>query len=424
MDKRESGGPPGGVTQDLDADLIRTDLKKVLESPAFRGSKRSSDFLEFVVERALAQKWGDLKERTIAVEVFGRSPDADLTEDTIVRVGAREVRKRLAQYYVTPEAAHDPLRIDLSAGTYVPHFHMAPVSVPDVEPVVLETLPIPARGMRVRTPAFLVMGAVAALLAAGGIYMLGQRGTSEMTAFWKPMVGAGSTVLIGVAHPVIYQPSLEAWQRNTALFQGHPPNLQAPFEFPEKDVKGSEMMRVRDQFVGYGDLVSVGEVTSLLAAQGKQVRYRLATKMEVSDLRESPVVLIGAFTNRWTTELSQKMRFHFNWGDGMSPQIEDTVSHRVWSVTPGLSDASAIEDYFLVTRVVESTTGRPFLILAGLKQAGTEAAGYLVTTPTEIDRILRPLDPSWRSRNLQLVLHTRVVSNHPSEFELLAHYIW
>ena len=48
----------------------------------------------------------------------------------------------------------------------------------------------------------------------------------------------------------------------------------------------------------------------------------------------------------------------------------------------------------------------------------------IISTPTEIDRILRPLDPSWPSKNLQLVLHTRVMSNHLSDSELVASHIW
>src|SRR5450755_3451680 len=94
-------------------DEIRRQLRSMLESPVFHGSKRCKQFLEFICEKSLAGEADTLKERTIAVEVFGRAPQSDLGEDTIVRVGAREVRKRLAQFYVTPEGAASEVRIDL-----------------------------------------------------------------------------------------------------------------------------------------------------------------------------------------------------------------------------------------------------------------------------------------------------------------------
>ena len=56
------------------------------------------------------------------MDVFGRSASSDRSDDTIVRVGAREVRKRLVQYYASPEARGAAVVIDLPAGSYVPEF--------------------------------------------------------------------------------------------------------------------------------------------------------------------------------------------------------------------------------------------------------------------------------------------------------------
>src|SRR5450631_2963177 len=79
---------------------IRAELQSLLLSPSFHGSKRCQQFLQFVCDEYLEGRQENLKERYLAVEVFGRAPESDLSEDTIVRVGAREVRKRLAQHYV------------------------------------------------------------------------------------------------------------------------------------------------------------------------------------------------------------------------------------------------------------------------------------------------------------------------------------
>ena len=80
-----------------------------------------------------------LKERTIAVEVFGRNPKSDLADDTIVRVGAREVRKRLAQYYLTPAGAASGIRIDLPLGSYAPEFRY--LAAPALESTTAASLP-------------------------------------------------------------------------------------------------------------------------------------------------------------------------------------------------------------------------------------------------------------------------------------------
>src|SRR6266481_2415562 len=110
---------------------IRHQLLNILASPAFHGSKRCQQFLEYVCEKSLSGEAGTLKERTVAIEVFGRQPESDLGEDTIVRVGAREVRKRLAQYYVSPEGTASKVRIDLRSGSYAPEFRY--VAAPNEE---------------------------------------------------------------------------------------------------------------------------------------------------------------------------------------------------------------------------------------------------------------------------------------------------
>src|ERR1700733_8638989 len=82
------------------ADEVRTENHLILSSPGFPRRKRCQQFLGHVCEKALAGEASALKEKLIAIEIFGRRPDSTgLGEDTIVRVGAREVRERLALHY-------------------------------------------------------------------------------------------------------------------------------------------------------------------------------------------------------------------------------------------------------------------------------------------------------------------------------------
>src|SRR5580698_6561227 len=105
------------------ADQVRHHLADVLTSPAFAGSKRAQDFLQLIVEHALAGRLDNLRERMIGAEMFGRPIDYDTANDAVVRVKATEVRKKLAQYY--QELTEPPVvRIELPPGSYVPRFHL------------------------------------------------------------------------------------------------------------------------------------------------------------------------------------------------------------------------------------------------------------------------------------------------------------
>src|ERR1700687_2531199 len=105
----------------VDSTQVRDELRNVFASEAFKGGKRAQDFLQLVVEHALAGRLDSLRERMLGVEMFGRPVDYDTANDARVRVKASEVRNRLAQYYRSL-ASPPPVRIDLPTGSYVPQF--------------------------------------------------------------------------------------------------------------------------------------------------------------------------------------------------------------------------------------------------------------------------------------------------------------
>jgi len=106
---------------EFEAHAARQQLIRVLASSGFARNERMAQFLRFVVERHLTGKDSELKESVIAMEVFGRRPDHDLTRDSIVRTEAGRLRSRLSEYY-TSEGKDDPMIIELPKGGYVPVF--------------------------------------------------------------------------------------------------------------------------------------------------------------------------------------------------------------------------------------------------------------------------------------------------------------
>src|ERR1700694_5999171 len=95
-------------------EAVREALTRVLASTEFRTSKRSQEFLRYVVEHTLNGHRDMLKERTIGIEVFGRPTSYDPSDDATVRVKAGEVRKRLGIYYAGV-GAHNAIRTDSPA---------------------------------------------------------------------------------------------------------------------------------------------------------------------------------------------------------------------------------------------------------------------------------------------------------------------
>jgi len=102
-------------------EAVQAELARILSSRAFQGAQRPSNFLRYVVEQTLAGRGEQVKEYSIATDVFGRKESFDPRLDPVVRVEATKLRSRLAGYYQT-EGQQDPLRIELPKRGYAPMF--------------------------------------------------------------------------------------------------------------------------------------------------------------------------------------------------------------------------------------------------------------------------------------------------------------
>src|SRR5262245_58487758 len=104
-----------------EAEAVRQQLHRILQSSGFARNERLSRFVRFIVENHLEGKDQDLKESVLAVQIFGRPPDYDSKRDAIVRTEAGRLRARLSEYYLG-EGKDDALLIELPKGGYVPVF--------------------------------------------------------------------------------------------------------------------------------------------------------------------------------------------------------------------------------------------------------------------------------------------------------------
>lgn len=415
----------------VDASAVRRELDRIASSSVFRGSKRSQSFLQYVVSKTLEGDGNTLKERTLAIEVFGRGESDDLAEDSIVRVAAREVRKRLAQYYID-DGAHDSIRIELPPGSYVPCFHQQSsghelTSVPERPAIGMKMATIGqawkfaapvARRWRVLS----VLGL--ALLAVTGLDMWQARRSAAQpfVTFWNPLFTRPSKPVILIAHPIVYQPSNRAGQLDRDINGEGTSPAQRVIHVPEKMLDGSDYVPAMDQFVGFGDAEAALQVSSLLQEHHVKAAVRLASRVDFYDLRRAGAVLIGAYTNRWVMELTKNMRFHFGYRSG-EPCLEDASRGCRWTLSKTDNGRSS-EDYVLISRLPHPQTGGFVLIIAGLNTYGTEESGHIVSDADALTPMLRRLPPHWTDRNLEIVLHVSVIGDEPAQSEVVAVHTW
>ncbi len=200
---------------------VRLCLDRVLASRFFSSSPRLSQFLRHVVAHTLQGEPSELKEVSIGMAVFGKTPSYDPKEEPIVRVEARRLRARLDQYYAEAGAG-DPIRIHLPKGGYQAQFEeiatpqqqddmpVEPVKVliePPVE-TAIRLSPPPPPATTAATPRFggarvLFLVALIAFCAGVGSVLLSHMGNMKPLLFKRvvPLTGyPGNELQSSISH--------------------------------------------------------------------------------------------------------------------------------------------------------------------------------------------------------------------------------
>ncbi len=108
----------------------RNELQSLLTSGIFNRAPNLAHVLIYVCEKYFEGAGEQIKEYNIAVEALGRPANFDQKRDSIVRVEAHRLRKRLRDYYEAGGSSHS-VRIEIPPGQYAPQFLRQPPAAPE-----------------------------------------------------------------------------------------------------------------------------------------------------------------------------------------------------------------------------------------------------------------------------------------------------
>ena len=400
-----------------DCNGVRLELERVLASPQFCNSKRYPALLRFVVEKTLLGQADDLKERTLGVEVFQRPPDYDTNADTVVRYTAGEVRKRLSLYYHENEPG-DGVQISLPAGSYVPEFQRE-VEAPEAEVVATQSL------MRVRTVIAPSLPVEAVPVARG---LDGVRGEEHgRRSRWWVAAAAAMLLLAGLGwrYGAAHRPTaLDVFW--APLFDGHKSVLlcSGASVFGNNGFSGTETAGkdIDYPFVSIQIASSIAHLGGLLSRSGLNYEVQAAALTPLTDMRDRPIVLFGGYNNLWSLRLLSPLRYHFAERPGQEiVDREHPEAMLLRDHSPGYGNA---DDYAIVARFRDTTTGSIVVVLAGLGRNGTEAASQFATSQESMRLLQQKIGGKLADANIEVVLKASVIGGRTGEPSIQDVYVW
>ena len=420
----------------FDPVAVREQLHRLLTHPFFANSKRYPALLAYVVEQTLLGNAVELKERSIGIEVFGRTPTYDANADPVVRITAGEVRKRLSLYYFDSSHARE-LVIELPLGSYVPLFRQPEPSVDIVPEVVGTVLPAAApseAGESIETQAMETLGPKPSRFRwvfATGLLLLGcaigvifgwrlhpapappaPEPPTNIDRFWEPFLTSANPTTFCLGEPAknIDMDSIDSFE--------------APVNVPSNPQKLYVRLHMAGLFA-LADVTTLTRTAAALEARHKTFRLVPASEASFAQLREGPIVLIGAFDNIWTLRVTQKLRFGFESKDGVALIVDRKSQAKTsWATAWDLPYQKLSRDYAIVARIHDITTGQPVIIAAGSSEEGTEAAGEILYNPVYLDSLLAKAPANWEKMNMEAVIETQVIEGHSGPPNVLAVETW
>jgi hypothetical protein len=366
--------------------------QRIVASRSFAKSALLSRFLLYVCEREITGKTDEISEHQIGVHVFGRRPGYHPGEDNIVRNYARQLRHRLEQYFLE-EGREEELGLTIPRGKYVPVYSLNRFQERSLLVVtegetdsggVLETvapaIPVAVSVQPTRRGTWLVLGlGVLLLLASLAAWTVAHRVTARSADSSHPLWAR----LFDKSHQTLIVPSDDG----IVMIQNLTGHLVPLSEYINRDYLSLKSLyniddrNMRDldaqRYTNVTDLNAVMRFSRLPEANDGQLVVRYARELQMEDLKDANVILLGSsFSNPWAELFEKALNFEFEYQP--HPNASHIVNRHPQAGELPVYENDAIgpshRTYAVIGFVPNLNNTGSVLLVEGLTMAGTQAA--------------------------------------------------
>jgi hypothetical protein len=406
-------------------------IERILATGPFHKSGRLRELLPYLAERAIHGHSHELTEHNIGIAVFSKPVDYSPVDDSSVRVHARQLRLKLHEYF-DGEGRAENLIVEIPKGSYTPVFRAVhePVREPAIAvPILAPALPaVKARAWGARLPWML---AAIFAIACVVLLVLQLRPVARMEVPWPlSEIFDGTTQTHIVTADVNYGMLRIVSQKGGSLEQYLRPDLQQSLTPPGLSQREARIMNYisSSNLTSYADVVVATTLLNLIPGRHDYVSVRSARDLRLRDLEEGNYIFVGSpGSNPWVTLYQSRLNFTESEGvvgESMKYFVNEHPRPGEQKSYQGLEfTGSAGEDYATISLLPTYSGRGNVLILQGLQQEGTEAAGRFLADKASGDKIKKALGLSGNTTapvHFEILIRTRAVAGAPNATSIVA----
>ncbi|WP_321470104.1 hypothetical protein [uncultured Paludibaculum sp.] len=369
-------------------------VERVCNSAPLQRSAKLRDLLIYLCHRCWVDGVGEIRDHDIGVDVFQRTADYDSAQDTLVRVQASQLRKRLERYF-SDEGRDEPMVLEIAKGTYEPVLRERAAAVPPAA----EALPqMEAAGprwtVRLLSIACLLLGCLSIWLAVRHTEPAIEG--AVLRRFWTAFAPPGqeTTVVIADAafsavQDILHRPIL----LSEYVSRGYRTELDRPdYSAEKKDVLRYLMER---RYTSLADIMLMKRLWAARVLDPARTSVLYSRDLNLRNFQKGNHILVGSRRAvPWVDLFDESLDFHFVYDEKTrSVSVENRRPVAGEPASFSLPEAGkGIGERFSVVAFLPNPgkTGN-ILILSGQEMSGTEAAADLVTTDRLFQEVLAKL---------------------------------
>jgi hypothetical protein len=429
------------ATEDRLEDDARWKLAlRVTAAPCFKRAARLRQFLLYICQKAITNQLEDVREQEIGKAVFGRKPEYNSGEDNIVRVEARELRKRLEIFFST-DGRDELTIIRIPKGSYVPLFEPRHLDTPSLgESSTAALIPFvnkasdATKGNRRSGLLIRLLLITVIALSATSAWLLQQysqlrRNLTQFRESAAPEKNGLWPLLFDSEHQTLMVLSDTCWAQ-VGGWLGRPLSLSdyLSHEYLNSQ-KSPEIQRMTlCNYTDMADATIVSKVMQAAYPYSRKLSIRSARTLEVQDLKTQNLILVGGpRANPWVEEFEGQLPFVDEFDSSIGTFYTSRSPHPgepARFVSTG-KDGSWEETFGTVSLLPNLNHHGNVLIIAGNVAEGTEAAGDFVCDPTFVAKLRKHLHLGTNDPipHFQLLLKVSALPGSPIHVDYLTHRI-
>ena len=371
-----------------DMDLLLRQAEQIRASNALGRSKLTRRLFDFLVD--CSKRNVTPREIDIAVDVFGRTEELDISQDASVRVYVHRLRRKLDEYY-TGEGSAEEARLTIPKGEY--RLDVRPVGAEDDD--VGDDTPLEQPSRRRRWYAAIAVGILCLIAANAVIWRIAWPTPPKdpftkvrESAVWSAVLQDHRPIIVAVGDYYIFGETDQTMNVHRLVREFSINSREDLYEFLMNNPKQMDnYVDVGLRYLPISVAYALDDILPVLNEPGQartRIRIMLASEVTPEMMKADHIIYVGYLSG---LDMLQNVVFagsRYSIGDSYDEIIDNKTSKKYFSQANYFEQGGGTSRDYGYASTFLGPTGNRFIVIAGTRDVAVRQVAEEMTDPASL----------------------------------------